>query len=73
MRDLHILIVHLSTTVFQLARPRGLRAVVVLPRHQLLEGLDLRLILDGTSPRNAEKLKTKDLSSVRNPYTAQSS
>src|SRR5262252_7129179 len=39
MRDLIILIVHLITTVFRLARPGGLRAVVaegVLVKHQLL-------------------------------------
>ena len=39
MRDLLILILHLVTTVFRLARPGGLRAVVaesVLAKHQLL-------------------------------------
>src|SRR5215470_2246433 len=39
MRDLLILIVHLITTIFQLARPGGLRAVVaesVLSKHQVL-------------------------------------
>src|SRR5215831_19518936 len=39
MRDLLILFVHLITTVFRLARPGGLRAVVaesVLAKHQLL-------------------------------------
>src|SRR5215472_9389096 len=39
MRDLLILVVHLITTVFRLARPGGLRAVVaesVLVKHQLL-------------------------------------
>ena len=39
MRDLIILLVHLITTVFRLARPRGLRSVVaesVLIKHQLL-------------------------------------
>src|SRR5215469_9667432 len=39
MLDLLILVVHLITTVFQLARPGGLRAVVaesVLAKHQLL-------------------------------------
>src|SRR5215472_316834 len=39
MRDLLILILHLVTTVFRLARPGGLRAVVaesVLVKHQLL-------------------------------------
>ena len=39
MRDLFILFVHLITTVFRLARPRGLRAVVaesVLNQHQTL-------------------------------------
>src|SRR5215471_1427802 len=39
MRDLIILLVHLITTVFRLARPGGLRSVVaesVLVRHQLL-------------------------------------
>ena len=39
MRDLLILVVHLITTVFRLARPGGLRAVVaesVLTKHQML-------------------------------------
>ena len=39
MRDLVILLVHLITTVFRLARPGGLRAVVaesVLTKHQML-------------------------------------
>jgi len=39
MRDLIVLLVHLITTVFRLARPRGLRSVVaesVLIKHQLL-------------------------------------
>ena len=39
MRDLVILLVHLITTVFQLAKPGGVRAVVaesVLAKHQLL-------------------------------------
>ena len=39
MRDLFILVVHLITTVFRLARPGGLRAVVaesVLTKHQML-------------------------------------
>ena len=39
MRDLVILLVHLITTVFRLARPGGLRAVVaesVLSKHQML-------------------------------------
>ena len=39
MRDLLILVVHLITTVFRLARPGGLRAVVaesVLTKHQIL-------------------------------------
>jgi hypothetical protein len=39
MRDLFILIVHLVTTIFRLAKPGGLRAVVaesVLAKHQLL-------------------------------------
>ena len=39
MRDLLILIIHLVTTVFRLARRGGLRAVVaesVLVKHQLL-------------------------------------
>src|SRR5215510_1278601 len=39
MRDLLILVVHIITTVFRLARPGGLRAVVaesVLTKHQML-------------------------------------
>jgi hypothetical protein len=39
MRDLLILVVHVVTTVFRLARPRGVRAIVaesVLAKHQLL-------------------------------------
>ena len=39
MRDLVILLVHLITTIFRLAKPGGLRAVVaesVLAKHQLL-------------------------------------
>src|SRR6516162_10267212 len=39
MRDLLILVVHIITTVFRLAQPGGLRAVVaesVLTKHQLL-------------------------------------
>jgi len=39
MRDLLILVVHFITTVFRLARPGGLRAVVaesVLTKHQML-------------------------------------
>jgi putative transposase len=39
MRELTILLVHLITTVFRLARPGGLRAVVaesILIKHQLL-------------------------------------
>ena len=39
MRDLLVLVVHLITTVFQLTRPGGLRAVVaesVLIKHQML-------------------------------------
>ena len=39
MRDLVILLVHLITTIFRLAKPGGLRAVVaesILAKHQLL-------------------------------------
>jgi hypothetical protein len=39
MRDLLILVVHIITTVFRLARPGGLRAIVaesVLTKHQML-------------------------------------
>src|SRR6516225_3616082 len=55
MRDLLTLVVHLITTVFQLARPGGLRAVVaesVLAKHQLL-------ILN-RSRRRAPNLRIRD-------------
>ena len=55
MRDLFILLVHLITTVFHLAKPGGFRAVVaesVLAKHQLL-------ILN-RSRRRAPNLRIRD-------------
>src|SRR6516225_6275047 len=55
MRDLLILVVHIITTVFRLARPGGLRAVVaesVLTKHQML-------ILN-RSRRRAPNLRIRD-------------
>src|SRR6516162_10067671 len=55
MRDLLILVVHLITTVFRLARPGGLRAVVaesVLTKHQML--------ILSRSRRRAPNLRIRD-------------
>ena len=55
MRDLFILVAHLITTVFRLARPGGLRAVVaesVLTKHQML--------ILSRSRRRAPNLRIRD-------------